>query len=80
MKLVNIVQSKHNKTHMTKTQTQTLQAIRETKGRFFGLTTKNGVYNAQFRGETPSYVTIYDRNARKMRKFAKASLVAVNAH
>ena len=56
----------------------TLAAIRNTKGRFFGLTTKTETLNAQFRGETPSYVNIYDRNANRLRRFHKNSLVRVN--
>ena len=56
----------------------TLSALRNTKGRFFGLSTKTETLNAQFRGETASYVKIFDRNANRMRRFHKNSLVKVN--
>lgn len=55
-----------------------LTAVRNTKGQFFGLTTKTETLNAQFRGETPSYVKIWDRNANRMRRFHKNSLLRVN--
>ena len=61
-------------THMN----TTLRDIRNTKGQFFGLTTKTGTLNAQFRGETPSYVKVWDRNRNQMRRFHKNSLVKVN--
>lgn len=56
----------------------TLTAIRNTKGRFFGLTTKTETLNAQFRGETASFVKIWDRNENRLRRFKKNSLVNVN--
>jgi len=56
----------------------TLIEIRNTKGRFFGLTTKKETINAQFRGETPHYVSIFDRNNKRLRKFHKNSLMKVN--
>ena len=61
---------------MTKTQqNKIMKAIRNSKGRFFGLYTKGGeALNAQFVAETPQYVTVYDRNAKLKRKFAKTSL------
>lgn len=55
-----------------------LTAIRNTKGQFFGLTTKTTTLNAQFRGETPSYVKVWDRNENRLRRFNKNSLVKVN--
>jgi len=52
-----------------------VKAISESKGRFFGLTTRQGeTLNAQFVRETPKYVVVRDRNASVMRKFAKTSL------
>lgn len=37
--------------------------IRNTKGRFFGVTLKNGeTFNAQLRGETAKSFQLYDRN------------------
>jgi hypothetical protein len=64
---------------MTKTNqnkiNKIMKAIRTSKGRFFGLYTKAGeALNAQFVSESPSYVTVYDRNAKNKRKFAKTSL------
>ena len=61
---------------MNKTkQKNIVKAILGTKGRFFGLYTKNGEsVNAQFVSESPSYVTVYDRNRSVNRKFAKTSL------
>lgn len=52
-----------------------MNAIRKSKGRFFGLYTKTGgAVNAQLVSESPSYVTVYDRNQNRNRKFAKTSL------
>tara|TARA_R110000772_G_scaffold117012_3_gene222314 strand:+ start:1587 stop:1814 length:228 start_codon:yes stop_codon:yes gene_type:complete len=61
---------------MTKTQqNKIMKAIRSSKGRFFGLYTKAGeALNAQFVSESSQYVTVYDRNAKDRRKFAKTSL------
>jgi len=61
---------------MNKTQqNKIVKAIRNSKGRFFGLYTKAGeALNAQFVAESPQYVTVFDRNARTKRKFAKTSL------
>ena len=56
----------------------TLTTIRNSKGRFFGLTTKTETLNAQFRGETASYVKIWDRNENRLRRFNKNSLVKAN--
>jgi len=61
--------TKHNKI---------MNAIRSSKGRFFGLYTKQGeAINAQFLSETPSYVNVYDRNGGCDRKLAKTSLSGV---
>ena len=64
---------------MNKTQqNKIMKAIRSSKGRFFGLYTKAGEsINAQFISESPSYVTVFDRNNRVNRKFAKTSLSAL---
>ena len=52
-----------------------VKAISASKGRFFGLTTRQGeTLNAQFVRETPKYVVVRDRNAKRTRKFAKTSL------
>lgn len=61
---------------MTKAkQNKIMTAIRNSKGRFFGLYTKSGeALNAQFVAESPQYVTVYDRNAKAKRKLAKTSL------
>jgi len=59
-------------------QNKIMKAIRSSKGRFFGLYTKAGEsINAQFVSESPSYVTVFDRNNRVNRKFAKTSLSAL---
>ena len=51
--------------------------IANTKGRFFGLYLTNGeVLNVQFRSQTNSYITVYDRKARAMRKLRKTSLAS----
>ena len=64
---------------MNKTQVAALNKMRESKGRFFGLTTTQGnVFNAQFRGETDQYVTVYDRNNYTNRKLAKTSVARVS--
>lgn len=61
-------------------QKSALKAMRETKGRFFGLSTVQGsVINAKFLGETDNYVTIYDNNNRTHRKLAKTSISSVNS-
>jgi len=52
-----------------------VKAINASRGRFFGLTTRQGeTLNAQFVRETPQYVVVRDRNAQQTRKFAKTSL------
>lgn len=60
---------------MTTKQISALNAIRNSKGRFFGLYTTSGeVMNAQFLGETDSYIRVFDRNKREDRKLAKTSI------
>jgi acetoacetate decarboxylase len=60
---------------LNKTQISTLNSIRNSKGRFFGLYTKQGeAINAQFRGETDAYVDVYDRNNKRTRRIAKSSI------
>jgi len=60
------------------TLNQIMGAIRQSKGRFFGLYTKQGEsINARFINESPSYVSVYDRNNGSERKLAKSSVVGV---
>ena len=55
-----------------------MRAIRNTRGRFFGLyTTQGESLNAQLMGETDNYVQVYDRNAGVDRKLAKTSICGV---
>ena len=64
---------------MTKQQRSALNSIRNSKGRFFGLYTKQGgVYNAQLVSETDKYITINDRNLNNTIKLAKTSIKSVN--
>jgi hypothetical protein len=64
---------------MTKQQVGTLNSIRQSKGRFFGLYTTSGeVMNAQFLGETDSFIRVYDRNNGVERKLAKTSIKSAN--
>jgi hypothetical protein len=62
--------------HMSNnTETKIVNAMRNSKGRFFSLETKRGqVFNAQFSYETPSTVVIYDRNNFLHRRLNKSSL------
>jgi hypothetical protein len=63
----------------TNKQSKLIEAIRTSKGRFFGLyTTNRPAINAQFQSETPAYVMIYDRNSRVNRKLAKSSIIGVH--
>ena len=63
---------------VTKTQRSALKSIRDSKGRFFGLYTRQGnVYNAQFINETDNYITIHDRNYGENVKLAKTSIKSV---
>ncbi len=51
------------------------RAMTRNEGRIFGLTTTSGTeLNARFVYESPSYVTVYDNNARRERKLHKTSL------
>ena len=55
-----------------------MRAIRNTKGRFFGLyTTQGESLNAQLVGETDDYVQVYDRNAGVDRRLAKTRICGV---
>lgn len=59
----------------SKTTTDLIENITNTKGRFFGLYLTNGeVLNAQYRSQTSSYITVYDRAAKSMRKLRKSSV------
>lgn len=52
-----------------------IRNITNTRGRFFGLYLTNGeVLNAQYRSQTASYITIFDRNQRTTRKLRKSSV------
>jgi hypothetical protein len=63
---------------MKRVNNRVIKAIRNTKGRFFGLYTSQGeTLNAQLMGESNNYVQVYDRNAGIDRKFAKASICGV---
>ena len=63
---------------MKRVNTRVMRAIRNTKGRFFGLYTSQGeTLNAQLSGETDNYVKVYDRNAGEDRTFAKTSICGV---
>ena len=56
-----------------------VKAMPSSRGRFFGLTTKQGeTLNAQFVTATPKYVVVRDRNAQETRKFAKTSLKSLS--
>lgn len=56
-----------------------INAIRNSKGRFFGLRTKQGeTLNAQLVGETPQYFRLYDRNNDTSRTLAKTSVQSVS--
>ena len=55
-----------------------MKAIRNTRGRFFGLyTTQGEAMNAQLMSETDNYVQGYDRNAGENRRLAKTSICGV---
>jgi hypothetical protein len=65
---------------MNKTnQNKIVSAMKNSKGRFFGLTVKNGDrINAQFSYETPQTVVIYDRNRYTHRRLNKSSLARLS--
>jgi len=57
-----------------------LKAIRNSKGRFFGLYTKQGEsLNAQLQSETDKTIMVYDRNSKRTRRFSKTSIVGVRS-
>jgi hypothetical protein len=59
----------------SRTTTNLIENITNTKGRFFGLYLTNGeVLNVQYRSQTNSYITVYDRNSKTMRKLRKTSV------
>lgn len=58
--------------------TETISALRGSRGRYFGLDTIQGeTINARFVGETNCYMTVYDRNADQFRSFNKQSISKV---
>ena len=58
--------------------TETVSALRGSRGRYFGLDTIQGeTINARFVGETNCYMTVYDRNADQFRSFSKKSISKV---
>jgi hypothetical protein len=62
-------------------QKSAVDAMKQTKGRFFGLYLKSGEsINAQFRRETPEKVVIYDRNNSRDRIINKSSINSVYAN
>mgnify|MGYP003136691042 CR=1 FL=1 len=63
---------------MKKVNMRVMKAIRDSKGRFFGLYTKQGEsLNAQLESETDQTIVIYDRNFNRTRRFSKASISGV---
>ena len=57
-----------------------LKAIRNSKGRFFGLYTKQGEsLNARLESETDQTIVIYDRNFNRTRRFSKSSIAGVRS-
>jgi hypothetical protein len=57
-----------------------LTAIRNSKGRFFGLYTKQGEsLNAQLQSETDKTIVVYDRNYNRTRRFSKTSITGVRS-
>lgn len=60
------------------TQNKIVNAMRSSRGRFFGLTTTQGnQVNARFVNETPRYVRVYDRNSDATLTIAKTSLAGI---
>lgn len=60
------------------TQNSIVNAMRSSRGRFFGLTTTQGnQVNARFINETPRYVRVYDRNSDTTLTLAKTSLAGI---
>jgi hypothetical protein len=64
---------------MTKTKMKLMtETLNSTKGRFFGITTTQGdKVNAQLRGISNCYVTIYDRSSKTERKINKNSVASI---
>ncbi len=63
---------------MKKVNMRVMKAIRDSKGRFFGLYTKQGEsINAQLESETDQTIVVYDRNFNRTRRFSKASISGV---
>jgi hypothetical protein len=63
---------------MKKVNMRVMKAIRDSKGRFFGLYTKQGEsLNAQLESETDQTIVVYDRNFNRTRRFSKASISGV---
>jgi len=59
-------------------QDSILNAMRSSKGCFFGLTTTQGSsVNARFVSESPRYINVYDRHNNGHRKIAKTSLAGL---
>lgn len=59
-------------------QNKIVNAMRSSRGRFFGLTTIQGnQVNARFVSDTPSYVRVYDRNREATLTIAKSSLAGI---
>ena len=57
-----------------------LKAIRNSKGRFLGLYTKQGEsLNAQLQSETDQTIVIYDRNFNRTRRLSKTSIAGVRS-
>jgi|TARA_R110000824_G_scaffold330015_1_gene516755 hypothetical protein len=63
---------------MKKVNMRVMKAIRNSKGRFFGLYTKQGEsLNAQLQSETDQTIVVYDRNFNRQRRFSKTSILGV---
>lgn len=59
-------------------QNQIVNAMRSSRGRFFGLTTTQGSsVNGRFVSESPKYINVYDRHNNEHRKIAKSSLASL---
>jgi hypothetical protein len=59
-------------------QNQIVNAMRSSRGRFFGLTTTQGAsVNGRFVSESAKYINIYDRHNNEHRKIAKSSLASL---
>lgn len=68
--------NKHNRTPVG--EAKVVSAMKQTKGRFFGLYLKSGEsINAQFRRETPKTVSIYDRSGSRNRLINKSSIECI---